>query len=194
MRRIAFGIALLSACALAMALAQRQLHEESVDPMALHASGVGPLLLGGSFLDAERSAFRLAAESAFSGTGCGGLAEIRYDGWLGEHFVGVMAMTGDDRIASVEISLHETRRARNLDECLLLRDGFAAPFLDRFGAFDSRWQVIKPVAREAVARTGPVVITARWFDTGGDCQVSARYGERLEDGTRGETGSVSLRE
>ncbi len=187
MVRVALGAGLLLACALAAGFLhkqEQQVPEVPLAPMALQDQGVGPFLLGGDFLEAERSAFRVAAESAFSGIGCGGFAEIRYDGWLGEHFVGVMAMSGDDRIESVEITLHETPRARNQEDCLRLRDGFAEPFLSRFGAFASSWQVTRPLSRETLARTGPVLITARWFDTGGDCYVSARYGVRVEDAAR----------
>lgn len=179
MGRISLSVALLLACALSAGFLHKQVPEVSVAPMALRDDGVGPLLLGRDFLEAERLAFKVAAESAFSGIGCGGFAEIRYDGWVGEHFVAVMAMTGGDRIESVEVTLHETSRARSQEDCLRLRDGFAAPFLSRFGAFDSSWQVTKPVSRETLARTGPVLITARWFDAGNDCYVSAHYGGRL---------------
>jgi hypothetical protein len=57
-----------------------------------------------------------------------------------------------------------------------LRDEFAAPFEAQFGAVDKRWEERKPVSREHLALTGPVVLVARWFPTGSSCYVSAHYG------------------
>lgn len=185
MRRIASSVGLLLTGAMALALLKGLPPAgSSVNPMGLTDTGIGPLTLGRDFREAESAAFQVAAESAFSGVGCGGSSEIRYDGWLGERFVGVMAMSSRDRIESVEITPHATARVGSQDECRKFRDGFAEPFLSRFGPFDSSWQVIKPVSQETLARTGPVVITARWFESGGDCYVGARFGDRLDDGVR----------
>lgn len=145
--------------------------------MALQDDGVGPIRLGRDFDDAERLAFRVARDSAFSGIGCNGLAEIRYHGTLGGHAVDVMAMTGSNHIETVEITLQQPTSTHSHDDCLLLRDRFAEPFLARFGAFDANWQVNKPVSKETLARTGPVLIEARWFHSGKDCYISARYGD-----------------
>ena len=172
--RIAIGIVVLSACVMAPAALQSQ---RGIDVMALHEDGVGPMRLGRDFDEVEHLAFRTAGESAFSGIGCNGLAEIRYHGTLGGQAVGVMAMTGSNHIETVEIALQQPTAARSHDDCLMLRDRFAEPFLARYGAFDATWQVNKPVSRETLARTGPVLIEARWFHSGTDCYVSARYGD-----------------
>ena len=168
------GVAVLSACVMAAAALQGQ---RVAAVMALRDDGVGPMRLGRDFDEAERLAFRMAGESAFTGVGCAGLAEIRYLGTLGEHPVGVMAMTGSDRLETIEITLQQPTAARTHDDCLMLRDRFAEPFLARCGAFDATWQVNKPVSSETLARTGPVLIEARWFHSGADCYISARFGE-----------------
>ncbi|MCC5888472.1 MAG: hypothetical protein JJT88_18705 [Gammaproteobacteria bacterium] len=172
--RIALGVVVFSACVIATAALQGQ---SAIDVMALEDDGVGPMRLGRDFDEAERLAFRLARESAFSGMGCAGFAEIRYLGTLGEHPVAVMAMTGSDRIEAVEITLQQPTAAHTHEDCLRLRDRFAEPFLDRYGTFDASWQVNKPVSKETLARTGPVLIEARWFHSGSDCYISARFGE-----------------
>ncbi len=180
--RVALGVAVVFACAMATGALHGQ---RAVDAMSLHEDGIGPMRLGSDFDEAERLAFRVAGESAFTGVGCAGFDEIRYGGTLGELAVGVMAMTGGDRIFTVEVTLQQPATARTHDECLALRDRFAEPFLVRYGDFEACWQVSKPVSRETLARTGPVLIEARWFDSGGDCYISARYGDpRAADGVR----------
>lgn len=169
-------LAVLVACGVVAAAGQGRWTADA-DVMSLKEDGVGPMRLGRAFDEAERLAFRVAAESAFSGVGCGGLAEIRYEGRLGEQVVGIMAMTGGERIETVEVTLREPVGARTQAECLSLRDRFAEPFLSRYGAVDASWQSHKPVSVESLARTGPVLIESRWFPTGGDCYISARYGD-----------------
>lgn len=146
------------------------------EPLALSEQGIGPLLLGRGFEQAQRGVFQTAPETAFSGIGCAGLDELRYDGWLGEHPVGVMAMADQGRIREVEATLYSPATAEDKQACVALRDRFAAPFVERFGPYSSRWQASKPVSEEMLARTGPVVIVARWFAMGGSCYVSAHYG------------------
>ncbi len=150
--------------------------QTSIAPTALSDHGIGPLYLDQSFASAERLAFRVAPETAFSGIGCSGLDEIRYDGWLGEHPVGIMAMAQDGRIQEIEATLFEPKRADSLEACRVLRDRFAERFIERFGPYKSTWEVSKPVSRELMAQTGPVVMMARWFRAGGSCYVRAHFG------------------
>jgi hypothetical protein len=149
---------------------------ELEEPLALTDRGIGPLLLDRSFEKAERQAFRAAPETAFSGPGCAGLDEIRYDGWLDGRPVSVMAMADEGRIREVEAMLYSPSETEDRNACLSLRDNFAQPFLDRFGPFEQAWEINKPVSEELLARTGPVVIAARWFAMGRSCYVSAHYG------------------
>lgn len=151
------------------------------DPMALSDDGIGPLRVGDDFARAERLAFRVAPETAFSGIGCAGLDEIRFDGRLGTHPVGVMAMADQGRIQEVEATLYSPVQMDGKDECRALRDRFAEPFIHRFGPFEDRWEISKPVSTELLARTGPVTVRARWFAAGGSCYVSAHYG--MDDGS-----------
>lgn len=169
-------LAVLVACGVVAAAGQGRWSADA-DVMSLEEDGVGPMRLGQAFDEAERLAFRMAAESAFTGVGCAGLAEIRYEGRLGEHFVGIMAMTGGDRIETVEVTLRQPASVQTQAECISLRDRFAGPFISRYGAVDGSWQLHKPVSVESLARTGPVLIESRWFPTGGDCYISARYGD-----------------
>ncbi len=148
----------------------------SVDPLELTEEGIGPLRLGADFSQAERLAFRAAPATAFSGVGCAGLDEIRYDGQLGPHSVGIMAMADNGRIQEIEATLYSPVQTDSKDDCRALRDRFAKPFTDRFGPFEDSWEISKPVSRELLARTGPVTMLARWFATGGSCYVSAHYG------------------
>lgn len=152
-----------------------------IDPTSLGDNGIGPLYLGQAFDLAESLAFRTAPETAFSGIGCSGLDEIRYDGWLGEHPVGIMAMAQQGRIREIEATLFEPKRADSLEACRALRDEFAAGFIERFGPYEASWEISKPVSRELLAQTGPVVMMARWFRAGGSCYVSAHFGPA--DGT-----------
>lgn len=145
-------------------------------PLALSDRGIGPLLVDRDFDQAERRAFRAAPETAFSGLGCAGLDEIRYDGWLDDHRVGVMAMADEGRIREVEATLYSPSQTDNRQACVALRDAFAQPFLERFGPFEQTWEISKPVSEELLARTGPVVLAARWFAMGRSCYVSAHYG------------------
>ncbi|MEE4639200.1 MAG: hypothetical protein V2J42_10735 [Wenzhouxiangella sp.] len=153
-----------------------QWEPEPEEPLALSDRGIGPLLLDRSFDQAERRAFRAAPETAFSGLGCAGLDEIRYDGWLDGRPVSVMAMADQGRIREVEAMLYRPAQAEDRKACIALRNDFAQPFLDRFGPFEQSWEINKPVSEELLARTGPVVIAARWFAMGRSCYVSAHYG------------------
>lgn len=151
-------------------------------PAALHENGIGPLIVDRDFSTAERHAFRTAPESAFSGTGCAGLDEIRYDSELDSWPVSIMAMADHGRIREVEATLYSPTQAENKQACLSLRNDFARPFIERFGTFEQTWEVGKPVSQELLARTGPVVVAARWFAMGRSCYVSAHYGV-LEGGS-----------
>lgn len=145
-------------------------------PDTLADDGIGPLRLSADFSQAERLAFGLAPDSAFSGLGCSGQDEIRYDTQLGDWPVAVMAMGSDDRILEIEATLHTPTQAGSEQHCLELRDRFAEVFSQRFGPLQDTWRIEKPVSRELLARTGPVVVMARWFPTGRSCYVSAHFG------------------
>ena len=145
-------------------------------PSKVHEAGLGPLQLERNFEEAKRAVFRSAPDSAFSGVGCAGLDEIRYDVELDGRLVGVMAMADNGRIREVEATLYSPSVSESREACLTLRDDFAGPFLERFGPFQQRWEVSKPVSQELLARTGPVVIAARWFSMGKSCYISAHYG------------------
>lgn len=144
----------------------------------LSEEGIGPLRVGLSFERAERLAARLAPPALYSGPGCAGLQEIRYDIRLGNAPVGLMAMGEDGRISEVEATLLAPTRAASQRACAELRDDFAQPFVARFGPYARAWQIDKPVSTELLARAGPVVVAARWFETGQTCYVSARFGAR----------------
>lgn len=146
----------------------------------LAADGIGPLRLGKDFQRAERLAFRVAPDTAFSGPGCSGLDEIRFETRLGDFRVVLMAMADGGRIREVEAGLVAPGPATSLDDCLSLRDDFAAEFARHFGDVEARWQVNKPVSQEHWIQSGPVFIQARWFHAGGSCNISAHFG--LADG------------
>lgn len=169
-----FGLLLLACGSF---LLQPQAVTAAQDPLALRHDGIGPLTLGLRFERAERLAMEAAAESVFSGLGCGGLNEIRYHGRLAGQDVDVMAMAAQAHIDSVEVLLHHPHPVESRQACLALRDRFAEAFTERFGPLQSGRQVTRPVSQEIYAATGPVVIVARWFETGGSCYVSARYGD-----------------
>ena len=152
------------------------------DPVALSEDGIGPLRLGAEFATAERRTFRVAPETAFSGIGCAGLDEIRYDGKLGPHPVGIMAMANQGRIQEIEATLYSPVQVNSKSACQALRDQFAEPFIDRFGEYEQTWEVRKPVSRELLAQTGPVILQARWFPAGGSCYVSAHFGVANDSG------------
>lgn len=153
----------------------------NIGPTTLAEDGIGPFRLGQDFQQAERLTFQLTPETAFSGLGCSGMDEIRYDARLGEHPVSIMAMADSGQILEIEAILTDPDRAENLQACLALRDHFAKAFIEKFGDYESRWQLNKPVSQEHFAKTGPVLIKARWFQAGGDCDVSAIY--TLTEGT-----------
>lgn len=146
------------------------------DPLALAPDGIGPLRMGRNYDDAVLSTRRIAPETAFAGLGCNGLDEIRYSGELAELPVSVMGMARDGRIAEVELSLDAPLQASDESACIALRDQFAAPFVERFGAAQEAWADRKPVSREHMVRVGPAILVARWFPTGRTCYVSAVYG------------------
>ena len=148
------------------------------DPMTLHTDGIGPLRLGQDYQDSATAAARAAPDTAFAGLGCGGLDEIRYSGRLAELPVTVMAMAADGRLVEIESSVDAPLQTADEAACLALRDQFATVFVARFGTPTATWTVAKPVSREHMLRSGPVVMVARWFRTGGSCYVSAHYGSR----------------
>ena len=151
------------------------------DPLALHADGIGPLRLGGDYHEAATLALRLNPDTAFVGSGCGGLDEIRYSGRLGALPVGIMAMADQGVLIEVEAAIEAPLQAESEAACLAMRDRLAATFIPRFGPIERAWTVRKPVSREHMATTGPVVLVARWFPTGGSCYVSAHYGLRPDE-------------
>ncbi len=155
--------------------------EAPPEPTSLSDNGIGPLYLGQAFKDAESQAFRVEPQTAFSGIGCSGLDEVRYEGRMGNHPVGIMAMAQNGRVEEIEASLFEPKSADSLEGCRKLRDDFAGGFIERFGPYTKTWEIRKPVSRELVARTGPVIVMARWFGAGKDCYVSAHFGPA--DGT-----------
>jgi hypothetical protein len=146
------------------------------DPLELRAAGIGPLTLGRPYEDASRDALAIAPETAFSGSGCGGLDEIRYAARLDDLPVTVMAMARDERLVEIEVSRDTPVQSPDEQSCIALREQLGVPFTVRFGPFQAEWLVTKPVSREHFARAGPVVLVARWFPTGGSCYVSAHYG------------------
>lgn len=171
--RLVTGLLAVATAAGALALGS-YLRDEP--PVALHEGGIGPLIIDRDFEKARQAAFRAAPDTAFSGIGCAGLDEIRYDGELDGRPIGVMAMAENGQIREVEAMLYSPSVTQDRDACLALRNAFAQPFIERFGPFQQSWQVNKPVSQELLARTGPVVINARWFDMGRSCYVSAHYG------------------
>lgn len=144
-------------------------------PASLAEDGIGPLRLESDFRRAERLAFRLAPDTAFSGPGCSGLDEIRYETLLGDYPVSLMAMAAADRIQEIEAAVLVPNQADSLDSCVALRDSFAEVFIERFGDYQTTWKISKPVSQELMARTGPVLIKARWFRAGGSCNISAHF-------------------
>jgi len=181
-RQYALLAGALVALAAAGALFERSL-EPDAEPMAIRGDGIGPLVLGGDYATAVAAAQRVAPQSTFAGLGCGGLDEVRFSGVLGELPVSAMGMADDDRLVEIELGLDAPLQAADQAACLALRDRFAEAFIERFGSATEHWEVRKPVSREFMARTGPVVLVARWFSTGRSCYVSAVYGaapERLE--------------
>lgn len=165
----------LLAAAAAASIVWWQVEAASVTADSLAVDGIGPLRLGQEFGQAERQAFRLAPDTAFSGPGCSGLDEIRYETELGGHPASIMAMADGGRINEVEATLLQPVRADSRAACLDLRDDFAAVFFERFGDYSTHWEVRKPVSEELLARTGPVVLKARWFSAGNSCYVSAHF-------------------
>ncbi|MGY6555703.1 MAG: hypothetical protein ACXIUM_14390 [Wenzhouxiangella sp.] len=163
-------------------------------PAGLAADGIGPLRLDTDFRRAERLAFRLAPDSAFSGPGCSGLDEIRFDTLLGDFPVTLMAMAEDGRIREVEAGLMTPGLGHSLADCLSLRDAFAAEFTPYFGAVAAQWQINKPVSQEHWAQSGPVLIQARWFPAGGSCNISAHFGWADGTGLRPELASIQAPE
>jgi len=151
------------------------------DPLALLADGIGPLRLGRDYRDAATRALRLNPDTAFVGSGCGGLDEIRYSGWLGELPIGIMAMADNGVLIEIEAAIEAPLQAESEAACLAMRDRLAATFIARFGPIERTWTVRKPVSREHMATTGPVVLVARWFPTGSSCYVSAHYGFRPDE-------------
>lgn len=149
---------------------------DTPDPLAISAQGIGPLHLDRPYAEAAELAMRVAPDNALAGIGCGGLDEVRYSGHLDGRPVSAMAMADQGKLIEIELTLDAPLQAGSEAACVALRDEFAAPFVARFGPVERSWQERKPVSREHLAATGPVVLAARWFATGGSCYVSAHYG------------------
>jgi len=145
------------------------------DPLELKSDGIGPLQLGRDYEETAKAALRAVPETAFAGLGCNGLDEVRYSGEFAGFPVSAMGMADRGVIIEVELSVDSPIQATDETACLALRERFARPFIERFGPLTERWEERKPVSREHMARTGPVVLVARWFPTGGSCYVSALY-------------------
>lgn len=146
--------------------------------IALHTDGIGPLRLGHHYPAAIEAVRRVAADTLLAGPGCGDLDEVRYSGQLGELPVSVMAMADDGVLIEIELGLDSPLQADDEAACVALRDRVGEAFVARFGPFQARREVRKPVSREHIAQSGPVVLVARWFDTGRSCYISAHYGYR----------------
>ncbi|NHA14481.1 hypothetical protein [Thioalkalivibrio sp. XN279] len=149
---------------------------DAPDPLAISAQGIGPLQIGRPYDEAAELAVRVAPDNALAGIGCGGLDEVRYSGQLQGRPVSAMGMADKGKLVEIELTLDAPLQARSEAACVALRDEFAAPFVARFGPVEKSWEERKPVSREHLAATGPVVLAARWFATGGSCYVSAHYG------------------
>lgn len=145
-------------------------------PFTIRDDGIGPLLISRDYDAAVDAARAAAPESVLAGPGCGGLDEVRYQGRMGEFPVSLMAMAEDTVLVEVELGLDSPLTAADEMECIALRNRFAAPFFARFGQPSSHWEIDKPVSREHLLGTGPVVVVARWFPTGRSCYISAHYG------------------
>lgn len=149
----------------------------AIDPLLLADNGIGPLRLGQQYLAAASDARLAAPESAFAGPGCGGFDEVRYSGQLGTLPVSVMGMADAGVIKEVELTLDAPLRTPDESSCVTLRDELAAPFVERFGPPGPARTEDKPVSREHSLPVGPVVVVARWFDTGRSCYITAIYRE-----------------
>lgn len=145
-------------------------------PLALRDDGIGPLTLARGYDDAVEAVRRIAPDSMLAGPGCGELDEVRYAGRMGEFPVSLMAMADGGALVEIELGLDAPLTASDEAACLALRNHFAEPFVARFGPPSAHWEVDKPVSREHLLRTGPVVVVARWFATGRSCYISAHYG------------------
>lgn len=145
-------------------------------PFTIRDDGIGPLVIGRDYDDAVEAARVVAPESILAGPGCGGLDEVRYQGRMGEFPVSLMAMAESTVLGEVELGLDSPLTAQDEAACIVLRNRFAAPFVARFGQPSAHWDIDKPVSREHLLRTGPVVVAARWFPTGRSCYISAHYG------------------
>lgn len=149
----------------------------AIDPLLLADDGIGPVRLGRDYQAAASDARLAAPESAFAGPGCGGFDEVRYSGQLGMLPVSVMGMADAGMIKEVELTLDAPLRTPDENTCVTLRDALAAPFVERFGPPGLARTEDKPVSREHSLPVGPVVVVARWFDTGRSCYVTAIYRE-----------------
>lgn len=145
------------------------------DPLAVRPDGIGPLQLGRDYDATAQAAMKAAPETAFAGLGCNGLDEVRYSGRFAGFPVSAMGMADQGVIIEVEMSVDSPIQAADDAACLALRERFGEPFVERFGPSTERWEERKPVSRELMARSGPVVLVARWFPTGSSCYVSALY-------------------
>ena len=146
------------------------------DPWLIGTEGIGPLQLGRDYAAAVTAARNAAPDTAFAGLGCNGLDEVRYSGMLGQLPVSAMGMADQGRLVEIEVTLDAPVQAPTEAACVALRDEFARPFIDRFGPISQAWEERKPLSREHLASTGPVLLVARWFSTGNSCYVSAHYG------------------
>jgi hypothetical protein len=175
-RLVIYGTLVEVVVASVFLLERRERGAETIDPLALHLDGIGPLRLG---LDLERAAAaaqRVAPDSAMVGPGCGDRDEVTYSGVLGNLPVTVMAMADDGIVTEVELTLDGLSQAENEAACVVHRARLAAPFVERFGPEGESWVVRKPVSSEHRVQIGPAVVVARWFSAGRSCYISANYG------------------
>lgn len=153
--------------------------------LAMRPDGIGPLQLGRDYEDAVAATLAAAPDTGFAGLGCNGLDEVRFSAELGGLPVSPMAMAVAGRIAEIEVTLDAPLQAADEAACIALRDRFGAPFVAQYGPPGEARTVRKPVSREHLVATGPVVLLARWFPTGNSCYVSAHYGYQATVGVPG---------
>jgi hypothetical protein len=175
-RLVIYGTLVAVVAAGVFLLELRERRTGAIDPVALHADGVGPLRLGLELEHAAAAARDVAPESVMVGPGCGDRDEVTYSGLLGSLPVTVMAMADDEIVTEVELTLDGVSQAEDEAACVAHRARLAAPFVARFGPEGEHWVVRKPVSSEHRVQVGPAVVVARWFSTGRSCYISANYG------------------
>lgn len=147
--------------------------------------GIGPLRLDRDYQETVAATMAAAPATAFAGLGCNGLDEVRFSARLADLPVSAMGMAVGGRIAEIEVALDAPLQAPSEADCIALRDRFGAPFMAHYGPPAGARTEHKPVSREHLVETGPVVLVARWFPTGNSCYVSAHYGYQATAGVPG---------